>query len=103
MTPCSTSCAASLTEYYFTPRLSDADAMLRAVGYFTWRHGRIHRIDSLNETWLEVEAWLREDFHVPGLRPAEVRRLRSSWACTISSSGRHRAPGRASRPRTRPA
>jgi len=67
----------ALTEYYFTPRLDDASAMLRAVGYFTWRHGRIHRIDSLNETWLEVEAWLRQDFHVPGLLPAEVRRLRS--------------------------
>jgi hypothetical protein len=66
-----------LTEYYFTPRLDDGDAMLRAVGYFTWRYGRIHRIDSLNETWLEVEAWLRQDFHVPGLLPAEIRRLRS--------------------------
>ncbi|KFE70057.1 ATP-grasp domain-containing protein [Hyalangium minutum] len=66
-----------LTEYYFTPRLSDAEAMLRAVGYFTWRYGRIHRIDSLNETWLEVEAYLREDFHVPGLLPSEVRQLRS--------------------------
>ncbi|HYI00913.1 carboxylate--amine ligase [Hyalangium sp.] len=67
----------ALSEYYFTPRLDDADAMLRAGGYFTWRYGRIDRIDSLNETWLEVEARLREDFHVPGLLSADVRRLRS--------------------------
>jgi len=67
----------ALTEYYFTPRLDDADAMQRAVAYFIWRHGRIHRIDSLNETWLEAEARLREDFHVPGLLPADVSRLRS--------------------------
>jgi hypothetical protein len=67
----------ALTEYYFVPRLDDTDAMVRAVGYLTWRHGRIHRIDSLNETWLEIEARLREDFHVPGLRPADLRQLRS--------------------------
>ncbi|AKJ02553.1 ATP-grasp domain-containing protein [Archangium gephyra] len=66
-----------LSEYFFTPRLDDYDALLRAVGYFTWRHGRIDRIDSLNETWLEVEARLREDFHVPGLLPADIARLRS--------------------------
>lgn len=67
----------ALSEYYFTPRLDDVDAMVRAAGYFTWRHGRIHRIDSLNETWLEIEARLREDFQVPGLRPADLRQLRS--------------------------
>jgi hypothetical protein len=67
----------ALTEYFFTPSLHDQDAMRRATGYFTWRHGRIGRIDSLNETWLEVEAGLREDFHVPGLLPADIARLRS--------------------------
>ncbi|MDY7230995.1 ATP-grasp domain-containing protein [Hyalangium rubrum] len=67
----------AMAEYFFTPRLDDRDAMLRAVGYFTWRHGRIHRIDSLNETWLEAEAQLRQDFHVPGLLPADLRQLRS--------------------------
>ncbi|WP_199243307.1 acetyl-CoA carboxylase biotin carboxylase subunit family protein [Vitiosangium sp. GDMCC 1.1324] len=67
----------SLTEYFFTPNLHDSNALLRATGYLTWRHGRIHRIDSLNETWLEVEAQLREDFHVPGLLPADIARLRS--------------------------
>ena len=67
----------SLSEYFFTPNLNDYDALLRAVGYLTWRHGRIDRIDSLNETWLEVESRLREDFHVPGLLPADIARLRT--------------------------
>ncbi|PTL79879.1 acetyl-CoA carboxylase biotin carboxylase subunit family protein [Vitiosangium sp. GDMCC 1.1324] len=67
----------SLSEYFFTPDLHDYGALLRATGYLTWRHGRIHRIDSLNETWLEVEARLREDFHVPGLLPADIARLRT--------------------------
>ena len=67
----------ALAEYYFVPSLHDAEALLRGVGYFTWRHGRIHRIDSLNETWLEVEARLREDFHVFGLQPGDIARMRS--------------------------
>jgi hypothetical protein len=67
----------ALTEYFFTPSLNDQDALLRATGYFTWRHGRIDRIDSLNETWLAVEAQLRQDFHVPGLQPADIDNLRS--------------------------
>ncbi len=67
----------SLGEYFFVPNLHDPDALLRAAGYLTWRHGRIHRIDSLNETWLEVEARLREAFHVPGLQPSDIARLRS--------------------------
>ncbi|MCE9669058.1 ATP-grasp domain-containing protein [Myxococcus stipitatus] len=67
----------SLREYYFVPHLDDEDALQRAAGYLTWRHGRIHRIDSLNEAWLEVEARLREDFHVPGLQPADILRMRS--------------------------
>lgn len=67
----------SLREYFFVPSLLDEDALTRAAGYLTWRHGRIHRIDSLNESWLEVEARLREDFHVPGLQPGDIHRLRS--------------------------
>jgi hypothetical protein len=67
----------SIREYFFTPSLHDYDALLRAIGYFTWRHGRIARIESLNESWLEVEARLREDFNVPGLKPADIQRLRT--------------------------
>jgi hypothetical protein len=67
----------ALREYYYAPHLGDVPALQRAVGYFTWRHGRIDRIESLNETWLGVEAHLREDFNVSGLRPADIARLRS--------------------------
>jgi hypothetical protein len=67
----------SIREYFFTPNLHDYDALLRATGYLTWRHGRIDRIESLNESWLGQEARLREDFNAFGLKPAEVHRLRS--------------------------
>jgi len=67
----------SLDEYYYVPDMNRAEEMGRALGYFTWRHGRIDRIDSLNEYWLDTEARLREDFNIPGPRPAEVSRWRS--------------------------
>src|SRR5690606_2170046 len=47
------------------------------TGYLIWRHGRIDRVDSLNEHWLGMEARLREDFNVPGPREQEAARLRS--------------------------
>jgi hypothetical protein len=37
------------------------------MGFFIHRHGRIGRIDSLNEHWLETEARLRTDFNIPGI------------------------------------
>ena len=79
----------SLREYFFTPSLHQYDALLRATGYLTWRHGRIHRIESLNESWLEVEARLREDFQVPGLFPSDIQRLRtkSGMASVFQQAG----------------
>ncbi len=73
----------SLTEYFYTPNLTDTDAMVRAVGYFTWKHGLIHRIESLNESWLAVEATLREHFNIPGLRPPDIARLRSKYGMAV--------------------
>jgi hypothetical protein len=67
----------SLREYFFTPSLNDYEALLRATGYLTWRHGRIHLIESLNESWLEREARLRQDFNVPGLTVGDIERLRA--------------------------
>jgi hypothetical protein len=79
----------SIREYFFTPSLHDYDALLRATGYLTWRHGRIDRIESLNESWLEQEARLREDFNVPGLRPTDIHRLRtkSGMAAVFREAG----------------
>jgi hypothetical protein len=67
---------ASLDEYYFA-RLDDYAEAHRALGYFTWRHGRIDRIDSHNEHWLGLEARLREDFNIPGPRPAQMQQMRT--------------------------
>jgi len=58
----------ALTEYYRVTDLHDFDALVRALGWFIHRHGRIDRIDSLNEYWLETEARLRTAFDIPGMR-----------------------------------
>jgi hypothetical protein len=66
----------SLTEYYRVEDMHDFDGLVRALGYFTWRYGRIDRFDSLNEYWLETEARLRSAFDIPGIRADEIDRMK---------------------------
>ncbi|MBS4932329.1 MAG: ATP-grasp domain-containing protein [Clostridiales bacterium] len=54
----------SLTEYYRVSDLENYDEVLRAVGFFTFKYGKIDWIESNNEYWLEQDARLRTDFHV---------------------------------------
>src|SRR6188474_2827824 len=58
----------SLTEYFRVNNMNNYDEVLRALGYFTHRHGKLDRLDSHNEYWLETEARLRTDFNIPGIR-----------------------------------
>lgn len=69
--------AEAVSEYLYVRDMNVYDEVLRAVGHLTWRHGKIDRIDSMNEHWLPLEARLREDFNVPGPRPGELQRHRS--------------------------
>ncbi|MDR0848255.1 MAG: hypothetical protein LBN10_04305 [Propionibacteriaceae bacterium] len=57
---------AALTEYYLVTDMEDYDQILRAVGFFTGKYGKIDRFESLNEYWLELEARIRTDFNIPG-------------------------------------
>lgn len=57
----------ALNDYYRVDDLHDYDQLVRALGYFTHRHGRLDRLDSLNEHWLETEAALRTDFNIFGV------------------------------------
>ena len=68
---------ASLTEYYFVGNMQDYDQMLRAVGFFTFKYGKIDWIESNNEFWLEQDAQLRTDFHVTtGEQAGDIGRLK---------------------------
>jgi biotin carboxylase len=58
----------ALTEYYRVDSMENYDELLRACGYFTHRYGRLHRVESHNEYWLETEAQLRTDFNIPGIK-----------------------------------
>jgi hypothetical protein len=57
----------SLDDYYRVDDLGNYDQLTRALGFFIHRHGRIARLDSLNEHWLETEARLRTDFNIKGI------------------------------------
>ena len=67
---------AVLTEYYRVNDMHSYDELIRALGYFTHRYGKIDRIDSLNEYWLETEARLRNDFNIPGLKTEDMHRIK---------------------------
>ena len=68
----------ALTEYYKVNSLEDYDEMIRAVGYFTGRYGKMDWIESNNEYWLELDAALRTDFNVlTGLKSYNIGRFRS--------------------------
>ena len=55
---------ASLDEYYWVPSLEDYNQVLRAVGFFTFKYGKIDWLESQNEYWLAQDARLRDDFHI---------------------------------------
>ena len=54
----------ALDDYYQVPSLEDGEAVLRAVGWFTHRWGKIDWLESNNEYWLVQDAWLRTMFHI---------------------------------------
>jgi hypothetical protein len=66
----------ALLEYYRVPDMHNYDQLLRAVGYFTHRYGKIDRIESHNEYWLETEARLRTDFNIPGVHTSGIQRIK---------------------------
>jgi hypothetical protein len=84
----------ALTEYYRVPDLADTDALISALGWFIHRHGRIDRVDSLNEWWLETEAKLRTWFDIPGFRLDTIERIKRKSAmkevfATVGVPGPH--------------
>jgi biotin carboxylase len=66
----------SLREYYQVRDMHNYDELLRACGYFTYRYGKIDRIDSQNEYWLETEAQLRTDFNIYGIKNDSISKIK---------------------------
>ncbi len=66
----------ALNDYYRVVDMHSYDELLSACGHFTHRHGKIDRIDSQNEYWLETEARLRTDFNIFGVKNDEIGNVR---------------------------
>src|SRR3990172_5422052 len=60
---------AALNEYYYVGDMHDYNELVRALGYFTHRYGKLDRIDWHSEYWLQTEAPPRPGFHLPRVRP----------------------------------
>jgi len=86
----------ALSEYYRVADLHHYEDLLRGLGYLTFRHGKLDRLDSMSEYWLETEARLREDFNISGLRPADMRRIKhkSEMKKVFQQAGIRTARGR---------
>ncbi len=54
----------ALTEYYKVSTLENYDEMVRAMGYFTFRYGKLDWLESNNEYWLKQDAALRTAFNI---------------------------------------
>ena len=86
----------TLSDYAHVPDLAaNYDAALRATAWLVSRHGRIDRVESHNEFWLGLDARLREDFNVPGPRPAQLEgwRAKSGMAQLFDACGVPRPEG----------
>src|SRR5512136_3447615 len=66
----------ALTEYYYVRDMHNYDDLVRALGYFTHKYGKLDRIDSHNEYWLETEAKLRTDFNLFGFKVDDLPRIK---------------------------
>jgi biotin carboxylase len=66
----------ALTEYYRVEDMHTYNELLKACGYFTHRYGKINRLDSHNEYWLETEARLRTDFNIDGLKTEDMAKVK---------------------------
>lgn len=67
----------ALTEYYRVDNMEDYDQVYRAVAYFAHKYGKIDRIESHNEYWLQLDAALRTDFNVFGYKNADMLSIKT--------------------------
>ena len=67
----------SLTEYYKVNSLENYDEVFRAVAFFSFKYGKIDRLESNNEYWLRSDAKLRTDFNINGVKIKDVESFTS--------------------------
>ena len=85
----------NLVEYFRVNDVEDYEEVFRAVAFLTYKHGKIDRIESNNEYWLELDARLREDFNVYGVKPKqlELTKYKSKMKTMFKEAGARVAKG----------
>jgi carbamoylphosphate synthase large subunit len=85
----------NLVEYFRVNDLEDYEEVFRAVAFLTYKHGKIDRIESNNEYWLELDARLREDFNGYGVKPKqlELTKYKSKMKTMFKEAGARVAKG----------
>ena len=85
----------NLVEYFRVNDLEDYEEVFRAVAFLTYKHGKIDRIESNNEYWLELDARLCEDFNVYGVKPKqlELTKYKSKMKTMFKEAGARVAKG----------
>jgi hypothetical protein len=71
---------AHLTLYYKVNFIEDYRELYKALAYLSFSYGKIDVLESHNEHYLDLEAALRLDFNVRGLKPADLARIKSKAA-----------------------
>ncbi len=86
----------SLTEYYKVDDLHNYDQLVKALGYFTHKYGKLDGLDAHNEYWLETEARLRTDFNIRGIKTDQlaVIKKKSEMKQVFIAAGLNVAPGK---------
>ena len=89
----------SLDEYYRVEDMNDYAQLVKGLGWLTHRAGKLDRLDSLNEWWLETEARLRTDFNIPGIHNSDIARMKrkSLMKRLFVDAGLHPGAGRVCR------
>ena len=84
-----------MVEYFRVNDLEDYEEVFRAVAFLTYKHGKIDRIESNNEYWLELDARLREDFNVYGVKPKQLEftKYKSKMKTMFKEAGARVAKG----------
>ena len=80
----------SLSEYYKVSSLENYEEVCRAVGFLTYKHGRIEWLGSNNEYWLERDAALRTAFNITtGFKTCDMEpvKLKSAMKAYYAKAG----------------
>lgn len=71
----------AITDCYKVSSFNNYDEVYKAVAFFAFKYGKPDWIESNNEAWLDLDAKLRDDFHVTsGFNFAKIEELQSKSA-----------------------